>query len=513
MRFERTKNASRTFAFGVVSRIITILGPFITRTIIIKQLGASYTGLSGLFTSVLSVLSISELGIGAAASFCLYKPIADDDKNTIRALLKLLKHLYTIIGAVILAIGIALIPILKYLIKSDVPPGLNIYLLYCIYLLDTAVSYLAFAYKEVLFKAYQRGDVTHAIRAVVEIIKYVLQILILLVFPNYYIFVIILLLSEVAYTICVGVLSKRHFRDLFPDGRVQNDVRKKFWGKVTFLSIHAIASKLINSADNIILSAFISLEAVTIYGNYSYISSSVLGIILIAYASINPVVGNTINTESVEKNVDIFNGLWLFSSWVGIWATTCMVCLFQPFISIWLGNDFLLPTLSMFCVSLYFHSNVTNQFLTSTYINSAGLWNKTLPREFIAAGINLALDILLAKRYGIIGIVFASFISSGVISLPYNMIVVYRYVLKEQPIIGIRKIIINFLLMYGVTALSWYLCSLTQIGGLGDFFLKFILCMIVPNLIMFFLFRRSKEFIFIIDRVSVLLKRKTSLHT
>ena len=151
MRFERTRNATNTFIFGLIGRLVMTIGPFITRTTIIYVLGAEYAGLSGLFTSVLSVLNISELGIGAAAAFCMYEPVAKDDKNTICALLAMIRKLYYIVGGVILAGGLALMPLLRYLIKGNVPVDINIYWLYFLYLLNSAVSYLGFAYKELLF--------------------------------------------------------------------------------------------------------------------------------------------------------------------------------------------------------------------------------------------------------------------------------------------------------------------------------------------------------------------------
>ena len=137
MKFNRTKNATRTFFFGLLTKLITILFPFIIRTIIIYKLGAEYVGLTSLFTSVLQILNVSELGISSAISFCLYKPIAEDDKKSINALIALMKKLYKIIGCVILGTGLIIIPFLKHFISGTYPESVNIYILYIIYLLNT----------------------------------------------------------------------------------------------------------------------------------------------------------------------------------------------------------------------------------------------------------------------------------------------------------------------------------------------------------------------------------------
>ena len=220
MEFERTKNSTRTFAFGVLSKLIAIAGPFATRTIIIYKFGTEYLGLSSLFTSVLSILNISELGIGSAITFCLYQPVAEDDRDAVRALLELLRRLYKIIGGTILGVGLLMLPFLKYMIKGNYPPDTNIYILYAIYLLNASVSYLGFAYKGVLFNVYQRGDITHKIESVAEILKYVLQIGILLLFSNYYWFAAMLPLSTILITVATQFYSKKYYPDLLPAGEV-----------------------------------------------------------------------------------------------------------------------------------------------------------------------------------------------------------------------------------------------------------------------------------------------------
>lgn len=510
MKFERTKNATNAFAFGLIGKIITMVGPFFTRTAIILILGAEYTGLSGLFTSVLSVLNITELGIGAAASFCMYEPVAKDDSDTVCALLSLVRKLYYIVGGVILAGGILMMPFLRLLIKGTVPADINLYWLYILYLLNSAVSYFGFAYKDILFRAYQRGDILNQLMIAANIVKYVLQIIVLVCLRNYYIYVVILLLCDIAYTVCIGVKSKKFFPQLQPKGTLPVQVKKKFWGKVTFLSFHSISSKLINSADNIVLSAFSGLTAITLYGNYSYLTSAILGIILIAYGSIAPTVGNTICTETKEKVLEVFDGLWLGCTWVTVWCTTCFLCLFQPFIAtIWLkSEEYLLPISTVLIICLYFFSNSINQFFTKSYINPAGLWNKTLFRQIFAAVINLVLDIILVPKYGIGGIVFASLVASAGISLPYDIVVVYRYVLKEKAVKGFLKLGKCVLLLIAAACISWLLCQMIPVGGVVGFFLQCGVCLIIPNLLLLLVSFRTKEFAFIKSHVLVLMHRK-----
>ena len=162
-------------AFGVVAKIYNLLLPFVMRTLLIYTLGMAYTGLNSLFTSILSVLSLAELGVGSAMTFSMYKPIAEDDTATVCALMQLYKIYYRVIGLVILVAGTAITPALPFFIKKDVPADINIYILYAINLLTTVLSYWLFAYKNCILYAHQRNDIGDKIGLVINTVKYGLQ--------------------------------------------------------------------------------------------------------------------------------------------------------------------------------------------------------------------------------------------------------------------------------------------------------------------------------------------------
>lgn len=507
MKFNRSKNTTRTFIFGVICKLITIIGPFVTRTIIIYKLGTDYLGLSSLFTSVLSILNISELGIGSAITFCLYKPVADDDRDTVRALLGLLRKLYLGIGFTIIIAGLILMPFLNRLISGDCPSDINLYILYLIYLLNAAASYLGFAYKGILLNVYQRGDVSNKIEAIAEILKYVLQIVVLLLFENYYWFAVMLPLSTIFVTIFTQVASKRLYPDLYPEGEVSKELKKIIKSKVIYLSAHSVAATLTNSVDNIVISSAIGLTAIALYGNYSYISSSVLSIILIAYRSLTPAIGNSLCSDSNENNMRLFNALQFSSFWIITWCCTCLLCLFQPFITIWIGNDCLLDISVVVMIVLYFYSNATRQ-LYGTYVGAAGLWNKTLPRQIISAVMNVVLDILLVKNYGIAGIVFASFATNTIISLPMDIYVTYKSILHKKVSSGFMKIIFRTLLATFICGITYMLSTRIAASGLSLFLYSALICITVPNAIMILIYRKSDEFVYMKMHLIGLLKRK-----
>lgn len=183
----RTQNSLRNIGFGMINRIVSILFPFIVRTIFIKTLGEEYLGLNSLFSSILQVLNLADLGFASAIVASMYKPIAEEDIEKVSALMALYKKLYKIIGLGILAIGIVMTPFIGYLINGTPPENINIYILWILYLTNTVVSYLFYAYKVSLINAHQRNDITEKIGAASRIIFSILQIVSVILLKDIYI--------------------------------------------------------------------------------------------------------------------------------------------------------------------------------------------------------------------------------------------------------------------------------------------------------------------------------------
>ena len=177
LKSDRIKNTRRNAIWGIVNKFITILLPFITRTVLIYVLGVEYVGINGLFSSILQVLSLAELGFSSAIVYSMYKPLAENDNDVVCALLQFYKKIYRCIGSIVLIIGVALIPFLKYLISGSCPSDVNIYVVYIIYLLNTSCSYFLFAYKKSLLSAVQRQDIISKVAMINKIISSFIHVL------------------------------------------------------------------------------------------------------------------------------------------------------------------------------------------------------------------------------------------------------------------------------------------------------------------------------------------------
>lgn len=313
MKINRTKNATRNIIFGVILKVYQLAIPFVMRTAMIYLLGVEYLGLNSLFTSILQVLNLAELGVGSAMVYSMYKPIAEDDKDTICALMRLYKVYYRVIGIAICAAGLILLPFIPKLISGDVPSDINIYVLYLLNLGATVLSYWLFAYKNSILQAHQRADVTSKVLLGTETVKYVLQFGALAIFHNYYYFVIVILLTQVMTNVITAIVSDKLYPDFQPKGKLPKDQRKQINQRIRDLFTSKIGGVIVDSVDTIVISAFLGLTVLAVYQNYFYLITAVIGLIAIIFASVTAGIGNSIVVETGRRILRIYrSSLLLF---------------------------------------------------------------------------------------------------------------------------------------------------------------------------------------------------------
>lgn len=491
MRIERTKNTVRNIMTGSVNRVINIILPFFTRTAILYIMGTKYLGLSSLFSSILSFLSLAELGIGGAMVYSMYKPIAENDNDTICALLNLYKRFYRVIGSVVLALGLMLMPFLRLLINDEIPPEINLYLLYFIYLFNAVLSYWLFAYKNALLQAYQRNDLNNNIASVITPASYAVMLGALFLTKNYYAYVIWLPIFTVITNLIRARCVDKHFPELKPRGDVSPELRASITKKVKALIGTKLNTVVLNAADNLVMSAFLGLTAIAIYGNYHYIMSSITGFLGIIYSAMTAGLGNSLHTESLEKNYADFEKLSFLNAWLVGWCTVCLVCLYQPFMRIWVGEELMFPMYVVLEMGLYFFVYQIRK-IPVVYKDAAGIWWEDRFRPYVCMITNVVLNIVLVQVIGISGIILST-VFSLLISIPWENYTIFKYVFhrSSREYYGKLLVYISSMLLGG--GLCYWICSLFG-DGILHFLLRGVVCVIVPNVVFTALNCRRREF-------------------
>ena len=503
MKLEKTKNAKRNIIWGSISKIVLLLLPFITRTILINKLGSDYLGLNTLFTSILSVLSLAELGFSEAVVFHMYDPIAKEDNKTINAILKMLNKVYFVVGVVILVLGIAIMPFLKYLIKGDIPSDVNLYILFTIFLANNAVSYFGLSYRTSLFPAHQRNDIINKIQTIVTSFMNVIQIIVLLCFQNYYLYIIFLPIGTLITYIILFNIAKRKYPEYYPDGALSTEQVSSIKKNIKGIVLHKLGGVLSNSADSIIISAILGLTVLAMYSNYFYVITVLSGFYVVITDGIMGGVGNSLATESREKNYSDLIKFSFMGCCIVSWCTVCLCSLYQPFMLIWVGDSLMFNTATMLLFGLYFYV-MRFDSIGGVYKSALGVWNEDCFRPIISGLLNLSLNIILAlilntyaPEYSVIGILLSSIICKLFIDYPWGSIVTFRKMGG-----GMKKYTL-FLVFYSIVTLvsivvTYLLCDLIpmerEILGIWYFVLRLGICVIVPNVIFTLFYFKLKAF-------------------
>lgn len=414
----RTQNAITNTFFGLLLKLYQVVLPFVVRTVMIRTIGIQYLGLNGLFTSVLQTLSIAELGISGAITFSMYKPIAQGDTERVCALLRLYRLLYRIIGLAVFGLGACLIPFLPKLISGDVPADINIYVLYGMYLVSTALSYSLFSYRSSLLEAHQRNSVISKINIITTSVQFVLQITFLLVFRNYYLFILTQFAVQLLNQSMVYLRVRKLYPELKPQGSLDRQLVRDIFGKVRDLFTSRIGGIVLHASDTIVISMFLGLTILAVYQNYFTIITAITGFISTMLMGSMAGIGNSIVTESKEKVYQDFNRFTFILSGIVCVCTNCFLVLFQPFMKIWMGEENLLPMSMVIMFCGYFVLYEYNQ-LFNLYKDAAGLWHEDRFRPLITALTNLTLNVFLVQRIGIYGIILSTVLSMLLVGMPW----------------------------------------------------------------------------------------------
>lgn len=426
MIIERTNNTIRNTIWGFVNKLVMIIFPFIIRTIIIRSLGAEYSGIHSLFVSIVSMLGLAELGFDTAMVYSMYQPLANGDDSTIRALLKFYKKVYRVIGAVILIIGLFLLPFLPKLINGSVPDDINVYLLYGIYLFNTVSSYWLFAYKNSVLIALQRNDVSINISTVCNFLMYIVQIALLTCTKNYYFYVLWMPVCSISINLLTARYTSKHYPQYYCEGDLSKnkigEIKKQVFG--LFSQRLALTSR--NAFDSIILSAFFGLIVVGIYNNYFYILNAISAVLAILFTSMQSGIGNSVVVETVEKNIKDFHKIHFLYMLIAGWCSICFFVMVQPFMQIWVGEKLMFSLGIAGILSFYFYSTKMTDTVNA-YLSATGLWWKCKYTYLFEALVNLILNIILSKLFGVIGIIVATLISVLFINYLCTLVVLCKY--------------------------------------------------------------------------------------
>lgn len=479
---------------GSVSQVISMVLQLIGRTIFIHSLGIEYLGINAIFYNVLMVLSLADLGFGSAIVYSMYKPLAENDTDTVVALLTYYRKIYHRLAFIVAVIGIGMIPLLPYVVNlnSDIP-YLPVY--YLLYVANIVISYLM-SYKYTIITADQKSYLITIYSLMGSIIQTIVQIIVLLVFKNFMLYLLVFIIR----TFLVNWFQSNKAKKLYPyiqeSKELDKEAKKSIFDNVKSLFLYKIGGVILNNTDNFIISIMIGTVYVGFYSNYLTIIASIYSFIDVIFGSFTSSVGSLNASDDNDRKLKIFNVLNFIVFWIMTFCAVCFLVLFNDFITLWVGKEFVFGMLTVIIIVFNFFMPGTITAV-SIYRDTTGLFRHTKFVFMITALINLALSIILGKILGLFGILLATAIARMLTNIWYEPFILYKKYFKISPIIYFKRQAIYWAIS-GVCCISTYLLSSTiSTISVLNLIIKIVICIIMPNIIILAIFFRSMEFKYI----------------
>ncbi|MDR1185642.1 MAG: hypothetical protein LBK67_12735 [Coriobacteriales bacterium] len=511
----RLKNSVRNLVIAWIGQAVFIICYFVTWGIFGHMLSTDNNTVQALFTPVLSILTISELGIGTAISYALYKPLAEDDETKTRSLMRFFKRTYYVIGIVIAAMGLCLTPFIQYLIDGELSIPLSQLRIYFLcFVLNASISYF-FSYKGALIVADQKKFIVAIIQYASQSAMCLVQIAILLLTQNYLLF----LICMITFTLVQNVLTARRADKMYPFLKnkqgikpLDKDTLKSIKKNVAALVVHRIATITATPLSTIIISTGIPYAtyptAVASYYYYNQVVMALYRIMDQAFEAIVASVGNLAITASKERQIEVFEVAFFVNALLYTVTAVPLLCLFNSFIGeFWIGEKYALPLLTSILITvLYYLKGMRSTVLS--FLNAYGLFWQTRYKAVAETVALLVLSLLLVRSYQITGVVLAGIISTVFVSTLIEGFMLFKHGLKASN----TRYFLHFALYSGIAALLGFMafeaCQLITVAGIMGFLLKGLLSLAIALGGFALIFHRKREFKETLDILRRIIKRQ-----
>ncbi|WP_455542987.1 lipopolysaccharide biosynthesis protein [Intestinibacter sp.] len=494
------------YAFG--GQIIGLVISFVARIVFLRYLSEEYLGLNGLFTNILTMLSLVELGVGPAMTFSLYKPLAENDEVKIKSLMDLYRKMYVVIGVLILVIGVCLTPFLNVFIK-DMPNIPNISLIYILFVLNSAVSYF-YSYKRSLIISDQRRYIATIYRYACYAVLNLVQIICLIITKNYILF----LVCQILFTWIENFLVSKKTEELYPyikekdieplDEETKTSIKKNIFAMV----FHKLGAIIVNSTDNIILSKFVGIVSVGIYSNYTLIIQALITIIDQVFNSVVASIGNLGASEDKYKLKEVFNVTFLIGFWIFAFCSISILVVVNDFIYLWLRKESFVYEFAIVVVLVIKFYLTGMRKASLTFRDASGTYWQDRYKPLFESIINLLASIILVRKFGVIGIFIGTIISTLTTCFWIEPLVLYKCVLKEKVVDYYKRYIAYTAVGVVAGLVTLFLCNLIKTVSFIYLFVKVGICVVVVNLIFLVAFYKTKEFSYIKNTAIRLIKNR-----
>ena len=495
----RTRLSLTNAAANIITQFVVLVIGFATRKIFIVSFGENYLGISGLYSNILSVLSLAELGVGNAILYCMYKPVAENDHKHINALINYYKKLYRIIGIIVAGVGLLIVPLLGYLVKIEADVG-NITLYYLLYLANVVASYFL-VYKTSILVADQKNYIIKICTVCVQIVQFAVLSVVALVFKNYTLYLALQIVFLIATNVICSLIASKKYPFINGKNQIDAEEKKTIWSNIKAMFSYQVGGVIVNHTDNILISVLINTVAVGFYSNYSMVVATVTTFVALIFSSVQASIGNLAAQEGSERQYDVFNKLSIVGFCITSFATVSFLTLFQDFISILYTDYYLLGfEIVVVCALNFYMVNILQPIYC--YRNTVGLFKQTKRIMMVTSALNIVFSLILGYLWGLFGILIATFIARLLTNFWFEPIKLYNLYFKKSAkeyfINQLVNILCTAIMAAVLLAISYFISPLNIYVR---FAIKLVLCVVIPCSFFVVRYRKTDLFAMVLSKL------------
>lgn len=465
----RIKNTRRNMIAASLGQIVVAVFTFLERRVFLSQLSVAYLGINGLYTSLLSFLSIAELGVGSAIIFCLYRPIAEENHAQIATLMHLFKKVYAVIGVIVIAAGLCCLPFLDQIISSNLS-SLDLKLYFIIFLANSVIGYF-YSYKIYFIEANQKKYIVTSASVSFQIVQYIVQMLIIVCTRNYYLYLLVAVLVTMIKHIYLAKIADRLYpyincKEVAP---IPSDVRERIIKNTKGVFLTKVADVVVKSTDSVLITMYVSLSVTGLYSNYQMIITGLTTTMSMIFSSMTASIGNLCATEDEGKIYDSFQLLNLACFLIYGTVSVVLAVSFEPLVAVLFGSQYRLGHVTALLISLSFLFTGMRQSILM-YREVLGLFWEDRFKSFFQIAINLVASIYLGQSMGIDGILIGTILSTVLTCTWIEPFIVFRkgFVRKVRCyfisyIARMLILAVGFVVSYNICIILWSQSSILNL--------------------------------------------------
>ena len=506
----RTEKTMRNVRASLFCQVLTLITAFIVRRLIVSFTSTAYLSLGGLFSNIMTVLSLAELGVGTSITFSLYRPIHDGDEEKVGALMRLFRKAYTVIGVAVIALGAAILPLLRFLVddfdavRAEIP---HFYLIYALYVVNAGISYFL-SYTRTLIIADQKKYITSVVSAGAQIALLLGSWALFYATGNYVLFMALTVTVTFGENVILSVIAYKKYPALKNGkGSLSDEDKATIKTNVSASVLHNIGGVLVNGTDNIIIARFVGFIVEGVYASYHLIAAAVDSLIRPIFQSATASFGDLAVEDGGDRRLKVFNRMYFAGAWLYGTCAVCIACLSRIFVSLWLGDGFEIDDASVMLIALNFYLLGMRRPVLSAR-DAMGLLRYDRWKSIAEAGINVVLSILLAFAMGLSGVLLGTTVSCLLTCFWVEPLMLYRHGFSA----GVGQYFARYSFYAFATgaafAASYFSCRAIPLYGAAGFFIKAAICIAVCFAVYVVAFIKTEEFAYFYNLIKSKLPRR-----